>query len=109
MNLSGYRFMWLLVMFDLPMDTPHARRAYTQFRKKLLQDGFAKMQFSVYIRHCASEENAEVHYGRVERSVPDDGEVRVLTVTDKQFERMRVFWGKTRKTPEAPPAQLELF
>ena len=79
MNFSGYRIMWLVVMFDLPVDTKQARRAYTQFRKKLLQDGFARMQFSVYVRHCASEENAEVHYGRVERFLPDDGEVRVLS------------------------------
>lgn len=96
-------------MFDLPVDTKAARRAYTQFRKALLKDGFTKMQFSVYIRHCASDENADVHVTRVERSLPDDGEVRILTITDKQFERMRIFWGKRRRPPEAPPAQLELF
>lgn len=96
-------------MFDLPVDTKAARRAYAQFRKKLLQDGFTRLQFSVYVRHCASEENAEVHATRVERSLPDDGEVRVLSITDKQFERMRVFWGKRRKPTEAPPQQLEFF
>ncbi len=101
--------MWVVAMFDLPVDTKAARRAYAQFRKKLLKDGFSRMQFSVYIRHCASEENADVHVGRVESSVPDDGEVRVLTITDKQFERMHVFWGKLRKPPEQIPAQLELF
>jgi len=109
MVLSGYRCMWIIVMFDLPMDSKAARRAYTQFRKSLLKDGFAKMQFSVYFRHCASEENADVHFRRVELAVPDDGEVRILTITDKQFERMRVYWGKRRKPTELPPAQLELF
>ena len=101
--------MWLLVMFDLPVDTKAARRHYAQFRKKLLRDGFARMQFSVYCRHCASEENTAVHIGRVEGWLPPDGEVRMLTVTEKQFERMRVFWGKRRKPPEKPAAQLELF
>ena len=101
--------MWVVVMFDLPTDTKAARRAYTQFRKKLLQDGFTRMQYSVYIRHCASEENADVHIKRVERWIPDDGEVRVLWITDKQFERMHVFWGKMRKPTEPPPQQLELF
>ena len=67
------------------------------------------MQYSVYIRHASSRENAEVHMGRVERLVPSDGEVRAITITDKQFARMRVFWGKKRRPPEAPPAQLELF
>lgn len=109
MNLSGYRYMWVVAMFDLPVHDKPARKAYSQFRKALLKDGFAKMQFSVYIRHCASRENAEVHMRRVERAVPDDGEVRVICITDKQFERMRVFWGKARKPPEPAPAQLELF
>lgn len=101
--------MWLVVMFDLPVDTREARRAYTQFRLKLLADGFARMQYSVYIRHCASEENADVHFRRVQDALPPDGEVRIIAVTDKQFERMRIFWGKRRKPPERAPAQLELF
>jgi CRISPR-associated protein Cas2 len=101
--------MWLVVMFDLPVDTKAARREYALFRKRLLLDGFAKMQFSVYIRHCASEENADVHFRRVELAVPPDGEVRIMAVTDKQFERMRIYWGKRRKTPEQAPAQLALF
>jgi CRISPR-associated protein Cas2 len=101
--------MWVLTLFDLPVDTKKARQAYADFRKRLLKDGFTMMQFSVYARHCASEENAAVHIQRVERMIPPDGEVRVLTITDKQFERMRIFWGKIRKIPQPPPAQLELF
>ena len=101
--------MWVVVLFDLPVDTKKARRDYARFRKNLLKNGFTMMQFSVYIRHCASEENAAVHSARVEWMVPDDGEVRVITITDKQFERMRVYWGKRRKPPEKPAAQLELF
>lgn len=109
MHLSGYRFMWLVTMFDLPTETKQDRREYAQFRKALLQDGFSMMRFSVYIRHCASRENAEVHIARIEQIVPPKGEVRLLTITDKQFERMRVFWGKKRKPPEPAPAQIELF
>ena len=109
MLISGYRCMWVLAMFDLPVDTKKARRAYADFRKALLKDGFTKMQFSVYVRHCPSEENATVHMQRVEKVVPPDGEVRIITFTDKQFERMRIFWGKMRKPPLPPPQQLELF
>lgn len=109
MHLSGYRYMWVVAMFDLPVYDKPARKAYARFRKALLKDGFAKMQFSVYIRHCASRENAEVHMQRVEQAVPDDGQVRIICITDKQFERMRVLWGKNRTPPEPPPAQLELF
>jgi CRISPR-associated protein Cas2 len=75
----------------------------------LLKDGFSMMQFSVYIRHCASLENADVHVQRVQSMVPADGEVRLLIFTDKQFERMRVFWGKRRRPPERAPLQLEMF
>ena len=109
MQISGYRCMWVVTMFDLPTDTKQARRQYTEFRKLLLMDGFSMMQYSVYIRHCASQENADVHVQRIERSVPPDGEVRILTITDKQFERMRIFWGKMRKAVQDAPRQLEFF
>lgn len=101
--------MWLLAMFDLPVDTKKARRAYAIFRKGLLKDGFTQMQYSVYVRHCASEENTDVHIRRVERMLPDDGEVRLFAITDKQYERMRIFWGKRRRPAEPPPPQLNLF
>ena len=101
--------MWLLVMFDLPTDSKPARRAYARFRKFLLADGFSQMQFSVYSRCTPSQENAEVHLARVEKNLPPDGEVRLLMITDKQFERMRVFWGKMPKPPEERPCQLTLF
>lgn len=109
MIVSGYRNVWIVAMFDLPTDTRAARRAYTLFRKSLLKDGFTMMQYSVYIRHCASEENADVHVQRVRNALPNDGEVRILAITDKQFARMHVFWGKIRKPPDPAPAQLELF
>jgi CRISPR-associated protein Cas2 len=101
--------MWIITMFDLPVDTKKARRDYTRFRKDLIKDGFTLMQYSVYIRHCASEANAAVHIRRIKDMIPDQGEVRIVSITDKQFERMRVFWGKKRKKTEAPPPQLELF
>jgi len=101
--------MWVVVLFDLPVDTKAARRQYALFRKALLKDGFTMLQFSVYARHSPSEENAHVHIRRVERQVPPDGEVRILTITDKQFERMQIYWGKMRKIPPPAPKQLEFF
>ena len=109
MDLSGYRSMWVIAMFDLPVDTAEGRREYTRFRKALIRNGFSMMQYSVYIRHTSSRENAAVHIERVQAAVPPQGEIRVLTVTDAQFARMRVFWGKERREPEEPPTQLGLF
>lgn len=101
--------MWIIVMFDLPTDTKEARRAYHEFRKVLLNDGFAMLQFSIYARHSPSEENTVVHENRVKTFLPDDGEVRLLKITDKQFERMKVFNGKIRKATEKAPEQLTFF
>lgn len=109
MRISEYRSMWLVAMFDLPVDTKRARKEYARFRKALLTDGFTRMQYSVYTRHCPSEENADVHMQRVVAWLPEEGEVRLLLVTEKQYARMRIFWGKLRKTPEKAPKQLELF
>jgi len=109
MILSGYRAVWIFAMFDLPVDTKKARKDYTDFRKNLLKDGFTMLQYSVYVRHCASEENADVHYNRINNFLPDDGEIRLITITDKQFGRMETHWGKLRKPPPPTPRQLELF
>ena len=109
MIVNGYRAMWIQVMFDLPVDTKKARRDYTRFRKKLIEDGYWRMQYSVYVRPCPSEENAQVHFQRVKAILPPDGEVRILIFTDKQFARMKVYHGKIRKPTEEIPEQLALF
>ena len=105
----GWRSMWVIAMFDLPVDTPKARKAYTRFRKTLLEDGFTMMQYSVYSRHCASIDNAEMHLKRMGDRVPSEGEVRFLTITDRQFGRIQVFAGKTRQPSAPSPSQMELF
>lgn len=101
--------MWIIVMFDLPTDTKEVRKAYHEFREALLNNGFTMLQFSVYARHSPSEENAVVHENRVKTFLPEDGEVRLLKITDKQFERMKVFHGKIRKATEKAPEQLTFF
>lgn len=74
-RLSEYRVMWLLVLFDLPTETKRDRKASADFRKKLIRDGFTMFQFSIYVRHCASRENAEVHKKRVRQFIPMHGKV----------------------------------
>lgn len=60
-RFSEYRVMWVLVLFDLPTETKKEKKAYVDFRKNLQRDGFTMFQFSIYVRHCASSENAAVH------------------------------------------------
>lgn len=109
MDLNGYRIMWLFVFFDLPTETKKDRKNASKFRNALLKDGFSMMQFSVYIRHCASSESADVHERRVNNLLPPLGKVSILRITDKQFGNIQNFWGKAEvpKTPQ--PTQLELF
>lgn len=109
MIVNGYKTMWLIVMFDLPTNTNKEKRDYTLFRKTLLKDGFTMLQFSVYARSCPTEENAEVHYFRIKHSLPPEGQVRILTLTDKQYGRQKMFLGKKSKPVEESPKQLEIF
>lgn len=108
-RFSKYRVMWVLVFFDLPTETKKEMKAATQFRKDLMKDGFTMFQFSIYIRHCASRENMEVHVKRVKSFLPEAGKVGILCITDKQFGEIDIFHGQTAKRPNAPGQQLELF
>jgi len=101
--------MWVLVFFDLPTETKKQRRAAAKFRKQLLEDGFGMFQFSIYMRFCASRENALVHTQRVKRNLPKDGHVGILNITDKQFGMMELFVGQKETETEKPSQQLELF
>lgn len=101
--------MWVLVFFDLPTETKKDRKIYTAFRNNLLKDGFTMFQFSIYLRHCASRENAEVHINRVKKLLPQNGHVGILCITDKQFGSMEIFYCKKEAPINTPYQQLELF
>ena len=101
--------MWVLVFFDLPTETKKERKIYADFRKKIISDGFTMFQFSIYVRHCASKENADVHIIRVKAILPEKGHIGILCITDKQFASMEIFYGRKEKKVQAVGQQLELF
>lgn len=101
--------MWVFAMFDLPVDSKDARRQYTRFRKVLLKQGFMMLQYSVYARYVRSEEAEQVYRRVVRASLPPEGQVRLISVTDRQFGKMDIFFGKSRRSVEDPPAQMLLF
>ena len=108
-RFNAYRIMWVFVHYDLPTDTKKDRSQAALFRKNLLKDGYTMMQYSIYTRHCASRENAEVHIKRVKGFLPPLGEVIIFTLTDKQFGMMEFFRGKKEAEKPDTPQQLELF
>lgn len=108
-RFSEYQIMWVMVFFDLPTETKKERKAASDFRKNLMKDGFTMFQFSIYVRHCPSRENAEVHLRRVKLFLPEFGQVALITITDKQFGEIELFSNQKESPPEAPGQQLELF
>ena len=109
MIYGGVRNMWVVAMFDLPVETSEMRSCYRKFREFLLNDGFMMMQYSVYVRFCPNRENADTHTDRIQSKVPDDGQVRVFTLTELQFQKMKIFSGNSRKPPEEAPDQLSFW
>ena len=107
--LSGYRLMWMMVLFDLPVLTKKERRAATQFRKFLLDQGFGMCQLSVYMRFCAGKEQAQVYTRRVQGALPDAGNVQIVYFTDKQYENIVSFDGPRRRPANRNPEQYTLF
>jgi CRISPR-associated protein Cas2 len=101
--------MWVLVFFDLPTETKKDRKNASFFRKRLIQDGFAMFQFSIYMRHCASRENAQVHIRRVKSFLPPSGHVGIMQITDKQFGMIELFYSQKEEKKPDMPQQLELF
>lgn len=106
---SPYLSVWLIALFDLPTDTPDARKSYTVFRKHLLSQGFTMLQYSVYARYCSGEDKAKSIRRRIRQSLPPDGEVRVMTLTDTQYGKMQIFHGKLRQPTDRVPQQVEMF
>lgn len=101
--------MWVLVFFDMPTETKKQRKAAARFRKELLNDGFSMFQFSIYLRNCPSRENAEVHIKRVKSMLPEYGHVGILSITDKQFGMMELFYSRQETKKPETVQQLQLF
>lgn len=107
--LSGYRLMWMIVMFDLPVLTKRQRKDANKFRKFLLDEGFDRCQLSVYMRFCAGKEQTQAYTRRVESALPPSGDVRIIYITDKQYENIVGFIGASRRPANKNPEQYTLF
>ncbi|WP_420607088.1 CRISPR-associated endonuclease Cas2 [Novosphingopyxis sp.] len=109
MEAEEVRFMWLMVFFDLPTMTKPQRRRANRFREFLKKDGFMMLQLSVYARVCRGQDAVDKHIRRVRSSLPKEGSVRTLQVTDKQYGRMELMLGNARKTESVGTSQMVLL
>ncbi|MGP1255219.1 MAG: CRISPR-associated endonuclease Cas2 [Kiloniellales bacterium] len=106
--ISGYRTLWMLVTFDLPVVEKTERRDATAFRNYLLDEGFRRAQFSVYYRLLDGKDSAAAMERRIALRLPPKGSVHILSITDKQYENIRIYEGRRRDAAKKPD-QLVLF
>ena len=97
--------MRMICMFDLPVETESEKRAYRDFRKNLIKEGFVMVQYSVYVRTCPSREYGLRLEKRVKKIVPNKGNVRLLTITEKQYNDMKILVGSKKMVEEAKGAE----
>ncbi|PNZ25331.1 CRISPR-associated endonuclease Cas2 [Staphylococcus petrasii] len=96
----SYRFMRVLLMFDLPVETKKQRRIYSKFRKRLIEDGFLMMQYSIYIKSVINKDAANQTIKRVNNFLPPEGHVRALMITEKQYQHMQILLGEENQNIE---------
>jgi len=107
-TLSGFRIMWMLVMFDLPVLTKAERKAANDFRNYLLGQGFERAQLSVYMRFCSGKEQTKSYVRKIKAHIPKGGLVDILMFTDKQYENIITFHAAEIQ-PRKMDDQLALF
>ncbi len=88
--------MRIIVMFDLPVVTVSDRRAYTQFRKYLIKNGFLMLQESVYCKLAQNSTAADLIINNIRKNKPPSGLVQTLKITEKQFSRMEYIVGESK-------------
>ena len=104
--MNNDAFMRLLVFFDLPTKTKKDRQIYTKFRKKLLENGFFMLQYSVYCRICKGMQMSKKYSDYIEKITPDNGNIRILEVTDNQFNNMKLIVGLPKNEEKINTKQL---
>ena len=87
------RFMRIILMFDMPTITIEDRKNYSKFKDNLIDDGFIMIQYSIYVRICKNQDDITKHINRVKMFTPEKGNIRLLQVTEKQYEQMIMLRG----------------
>lgn len=104
------KFMRMMVFFDLPVQTKTQRREATRFRNFLLTDGYHMIQYSVYARVCNGVDAVEKHRRRIKDNLPDNGSIRILVITEKQYESIDILLGRLTQADDTFQCeQLSIF
>ena len=90
----SYRFMRVLVMFDLPSTTSADKREYRRFRKFLLKSGFIMQQESIYSKLALNTTAANSIVENVRKNKTSTGIIQMLVITEKQYGKMEFVVGE---------------
>lgn len=90
----------LLCMFDIPMETKHEQKKYRIFRKALLENGFIMLQYSIYYRSLPNRSSLKKYETILKSKVPRSGNIRLLYVTETQFQDMLLLTGSRSQQEE---------
>ena len=93
----SYRYMRVLVLFDLPMVSAQERRIYSKFRKYLIKNGFLMLQESVYCKMALNQTAASSIMDGVKKNSPEECIVQMLSITEKQYSRMECICGAVKR------------
>lgn len=104
----SYKIMRLFLLFDMPVLTDDEKRVYRHFREAVMDDGFMMLQYSVYVRYCQNDSDAEKHIERVKKMKPKYGNIRILKVTENQYVSMVMVQGE-KTTQEKVISDEQLF
>ena len=90
----SYRYMRIIVMFDLPVVTVSGRKEYYSFRKHLIKNGFLMLQESIYCKIAQNSVAADSIIQNIKKNKPMEGLVQVLNVREKQYSNIEFIVGE---------------
>ncbi|MBQ9766471.1 MAG: CRISPR-associated endonuclease Cas2 [Lachnospiraceae bacterium] len=77
-----------------PTDKWGTKTEYSKLRKFLQKDGYIRIAPEVYMRIVPNRKTSEKHYRRIEEFAPKTGVVRLLRLTEKQFNNIYMVTGE---------------
>ena len=107
--IDGRKIMWMMVMFDLPTDTPKHRHDAHKFREYLLDLGFSMNQYSVYTKFIGAKDLCPRYISSIKKNAPTFGNISILCFTDKQFGEIVLIGDIDCRPPPQIPEQFSLF
>ncbi|MGN0929266.1 MAG: CRISPR-associated endonuclease Cas2 [Alphaproteobacteria bacterium] len=107
--IDGRKIMWMMVMFDLPTDTPENRHYAHKFREYLLDMGFSMNQYSVYTKFIGAKDLCPKYVSAIKQNAPTSGNITILFFTDKQFKDIILIGDLDYREVPKSPEQFMLF